>query len=1101
MKNSRHYVIVGMGVLTLLVLVIFVPIVSLNQSQSQIPIHEWTVSSGEFLSINATNLDQPVTGEPFLKDSRVVISWKNLKPFDGYMVEVACDAEFSRPIATLNGHQPPCLVHQDVIGEGGRFFYRVTVFDETGLNHAYSPVRWFAVDRRFTGGRIIPMGDHPNGKTESSPMVKDQWGRVHLVMQHDISDTGQREILWWTSVDDGEHWHRQGVISRPQDTFTGTAAIAASPDGQFLAVGYLSGIDPTCPKQVTVCSCDLTVSEPTFENHYDMPGDIGYAVRRPFVCVDEARNIHAVWDGYESGSAQVIHSENAVFYAGCIDGHWKPILQLSNHQTTGFPGGSTIVAGQGYLYAIWCDGNSRISWDAGLTWDPPLNQAPELLQQDYADRNGFRWWQLTTTVIPGTRKIAMIRSARHGLDGDLDTWTGWMNIRELYLTVFDPISGWSEPRSVHSVKASLSETVEPVSGQKFLRMERPDLSADGNGTIYLAWDETMGVGPNRDNWQRKGYLLTVHPDGRTDQPQLLPAPAGLHVAKPMFTEASTHPGMQLCWFTGEMIPKQVRPFGQRDNLGLLGVTVANVTDLGPLHGQVDNLGAYSIAPFQEDIGQIENFPRLPVFGMRPSAKCLTYTPPPTFTATPSPKPTVISNVSSVADSTVQMDASVENLGYDETLQIARTTLHSRIYVKFPVPRKKAGQQFISATLKMYLATALLPKTTYMIYQCRDDWWEDTITESSQPELEQWRMPFIKTTQSPGYIEISVNNPIKNAWNSNIRYVSFMIEALDGNSLYLSKESTEALSDMPIYLQTKVIGTFGSSQSPPVTPTPGHNYWITCPVDQDAMVSHFSVPDQNFGSDPLLTLNGRDRSGLIQFLLPRVRPEYLVSADLILQTQRYPEVESALNLYRVTEPWVDDQVTGNDFPESVPVVHDHYLEHRAGTELLTLTDTVWQWLDATKQNYGIRLNNWDSHDNDTIMRINSSESSDPPELKLRLTHVDHEVDVDLRLNDTTFSEAMSFTLDVYTSNFKRTVAAGQFYVMLEVYGTCFFWPGWNETVDSVDRMIPANSMVTERILEFTWPSNAGKAQGVRFWTCFIDDDTGDVSYDFAVFGWE
>jgi len=157
--------------------------------------HEWAANDSLFPLIHAQNPGNTLTGEPYLSQPDVTIQWECTEAYNEYRVEVSSDEAFTTLIASLRGNSSPCRVPRDVLGMGGRFFYRIQVRTADGKWSDYSMPRWFVWDRRLTGNRVIPFGDHPYGKTESSILVKDAWGRLHLVMQHDHGDSDRRDAV------------------------------------------------------------------------------------------------------------------------------------------------------------------------------------------------------------------------------------------------------------------------------------------------------------------------------------------------------------------------------------------------------------------------------------------------------------------------------------------------------------------------------------------------------------------------------------------------------------------------------------------------------------------------------------------------------------------------------------------------------------------------------------------------------------------------------------------------------------------------------------------------------------------------------------------
>ena len=208
----------------------------------------------------------------------------------------------------------------------------------------------------------------------------------------------------------------------------------------------------------------------------------------------------------------------------------------------------------------------------------------------------------------------------------------------------------------------------------------------------------------------------------------------------------------------------------------------------------------------------------------------------------------------------------------------------------------------------------------------------------------------------------------------------------------------------------------------------------------------------------------------------------------------------MNVYKVLEAWSEDTITGATRPASKPVVHDHYLERREGSEVIPVQEMIVEWLDEPATEHGIRVTNWDYYDMIKHMQIYSHESSVPSGAMLWFSEVEHEVDIDLRINRSDFKGGDLFDLTMLTSNYRDEDASGQFWLMLDVYGMYFFYPTWDDIPDFVLKTFPANYLSVESLMKFVWPENAGAGTGVKFWVAFVDDATGDVVYDFVEFGW-
>ncbi|MCD4655835.1 FG-GAP repeat protein, partial [bacterium] len=76
-----------------------------------------------------------------------------------------------------------------------------------------------------------------------------------------------------------------------------------------------------------------------------------------------------------------------------------------------------------------------------------------------------------------------------------------------------------------------------------------------------------------------------------------------------------------------------------------------------------------------------------------------------------------------------------------------------------------------------------------------------------------------------------------------------------------------------------------------------------------------------------------------------------------------------------------------------------------------------------------------------------------------------------------------------------------YIILDVYGCYWFWPGWSEVAESQRWNLPGSAGADETILEFPWPEVAGEATDLIFWGAFLVAETVDlVVYDFVEWGY-
>ena len=78
-------------------------------------------------------------------------------------------------------------------------------------------------------------------------------------------------------------------------------------------------------------------------------------------------------------------------------------------------------------------------------------------------------------------------------------------------------------------------------------------------------------------------------------------------------------------------------------------------------------------------------------------------------------------------------------------------------------------------------------------------------------------------------------------------------------------------------------------------------------------------------------------------------------------------------------------------------------------------------------------------------------------------------------------------------------AVQEYIVLDLEGDYWFWPGWRSEIDWLDRILPAGATDEAEILRFDWPEVSGSMDGIRFWGAFLGSGPEDVVYDFVDWG--
>ncbi len=119
-----------------------------------------------------------------------------------------------------------------------------------------------------------------------------------------------------------------------------------------------------------------------------------------------------------------------------------------------------------------------------------------------------------------------------------------------------------------------------------------------------------------------------------------------------------------------------------------------------------------------------------------------------------------------------------------------------------------------------------------------------------------------------------------------------------------------------------------------------------------------------------------------------------------------------------------------------------------------------------------------------------------------TPTDCTVAVDLDISQDTFYPGDLFLLTAYISNEGPDTYDDQpFAVVLDVYGTYFFYPGWTGMFDYtlIDLGIETREL---EILNFTWPQEPSSGSGIIFYGAVLTNDFLNIlgEFDMVVFGW-
>jgi hypothetical protein len=110
-------------------------------------------------------------------------------------------------------------------------------------------------------------------------------------------------------------------------------------------------------------------------------------------------------------------------------------------------------------------------------------------------------------------------------------------------------------------------------------------------------------------------------------------------------------------------------------------------------------------------------------------------------------------------------------------------------------------------------------------------------------------------------------------------------------------------------------------------------------------------------------------------------------------------------------------------------------------------------------------------------------------------------VQLLLNQTFFKPGDIFRLEARVTPMMGNPVPATLWVVLDVYGSYWFGPGWTRDQDWYD--LGALEMpVIENILQFTWPLNCGSAYNITFWGALLHAGTWEIigEYDRTEFAY-
>jgi len=104
-------------------------------------------------------------------------------------------------------------------------------------------------------------------------------------------------------------------------------------------------------------------------------------------------------------------------------------------------------------------------------------------------------------------------------------------------------------------------------------------------------------------------------------------------------------------------------------------------------------------------------------------------------------------------------------------------------------------------------------------------------------------------------------------------------------------------------------------------------------------------------------------------------------------------------------------------------------------------------------------------------------------------------VDLLLNGEMFTAGDTFDLTTHVWNPSIEYPVDE-YLMLEVYGSYWFYPSWSQDLDVQRRLLdPGDNYQT--IMRFTWPEVNGSASGLHFFYVLAKPGTFEIVSNLAV----
>jgi hypothetical protein len=715
--------------------------------------------------IHSFQNDSLFPSEPYFNTRDIAIAWDEQSPPASHKIELALDSRFRDPLALLNvTGAGPYRVPGDILSGPGRYFFRVKNQEKNGFPGNSGNTKWFAYDPRFVGYRTLVTGDHPMGKTEASIHVRDQSSRIHMVISRQNGTTGTSRVLWLSSVDDGSTWINHGPVNLPEQPFAKSASIAIDRESGILYAGYLAAESMRMPNPVIMCRCDLNSEEPRFVDHKQISEHP--ASGRPCLDVDDSGVVHVCWVG---PALPFGFHPPAVYYSNNAGGAWNDEQILSENQTNGAGAGANLVCLGNTVHVVWEGGAWRYSRDHGDTWVPPMSSNPEFIAS-VPENSHIRFRMGTVTEIPGRDSMAavLIGERRDGLNSR--TWIKNLNMDEIWIVRYHGDSGWNHPERVKSLDDEVAKTAIIQPDQKVHFFERPDVTADGTGRVFVCWDETTGCGPDQKTHQRTAYVTWTDETGGFIIPKPFPAIGNLCSMKPLLGQARPESGFDVTWFAGEMPSPDLRPMRPGMDISVMGMLFATQDTLeSPERSKWHHPKIYTVdsEPGLRSFSR-EELPKVCFPEMSSSAMPPTWTARPTSTPRPTPSPTPAGNVrislQPVADTYV--DEAEPSVNFGTYLQvfagITENGLRKHGLIRFDVQSVPQDAYVLHAEL--YLYNLGYPENETLQIWTLGTWDEMTATWDNRPvennhmfQFNDWKQPVIIT----GLVQDWVRNPADN----------------------------------------------------------------------------------------------------------------------------------------------------------------------------------------------------------------------------------------------------------------------------------------------------------------------------------------------------